>query len=269
MGNTAKQKLYNFITSNGWVPDPAETIPKHLGGWNTTPEQRAERVQSPHAFMRPATFGGNWHIHLEYNRSRGSYSRASVAGNTLQAIHITHQPVEGEREHLGRVGELRNVDNRSYARFHSTLLWNTLRGYKPNGDSESLIEVAHKLLKDPETAIWLAIQTWYDGDERERKAEMARRALAREQARPLPIEIEREEWNRRVRKLVIAAKAVYGADGTSDLAQLVTDATLAVEAIKAALDDQTDEVVDANLAEAHHKLNQQDQEALKAFLQTP
>lgn len=267
MAKTAKEKLIDLIRSEGWVPDPTQTIRVHASRFGLTEEQTPERKQHPHAFMKRAAHGGTWRLFLDYT-NRSSYHGGF--GNTLKSAHINWADDRGDRMPMNGLSTLKNVENITWGKASKESLWEALKFHGKDGEIGTLGGAVKLLVTDPDTSVWLAAQWSWDKSERLRIAEEKAEALRQAKAQPLPVVVTQQgygsEWGAIARKLEYAARDIARADGTSDLPQLVADAQLALEGIQSALTDEAREVSEAIVGEAHHKLWGADAEALRKFL---
>lgn len=249
---TTKEKTLALVTERGWLLDPGAL----WAADGTLQHRNSPEVQNPYAFFRPGPDGGTWHIYLNYVKNRNGRSGYRNIGNTLRSVDFSFTPTDGSKVNLG---VLKNTDNLAYEKIQNRSIWQALRAYKPNGNSESLTEVAAKLIKDPTTAIWLTFQAQHDDQVRRASERAAEREDERARKQPLPIVIPegtgyQGQWRQLTWNLKAATDAIHKADGKSDLPQLVTDAILKLEAIQAVLTDEARQVVDANLYEVHSGL---------------
>lgn len=251
----AREKFLQIVRENGWKPDTTATVAtssRRLGS-------RDERAQDPHAFIKNAADGGTWRIDLDYSVSSGSgYFRSTRNGSTLRRLTLRYLPVGSSTETLddGRVrlpyiDPLTNDDHSQLSRWsrHDNVLFQPSDHNKPSALYEALDREGAKpltlrqraelVVKDPDTAAWLAAEQRYNNDIAERKRRDAARLDEQLRARPLPVTVSTEgyasEWRKLTWKLESAAKALDRADGKSDLPQLVAEAHHALHAIDRAL----------------------------------
>jgi len=249
---TTKEKTLALVAASGWILDPDVT-------WNRSGYLRhreSDQEQNPYAFMKPGPDGGTWHLYLNYVKKQTGWSSYRYVGDTLREATFSFTSADGEK---WTKTTLKNTDNLTHGVYNQRIVWQALREYKPNGNSESLTEVAAKLIKDPTTAIWLTFQAQHDDQVRRASERAAEREDERARKQPLPIVIPegtgyQGQWRQLTWNLKAATDAIHKADGKSDLPQLVTDAILKLEAIQAVLTDESRQVVDANLYEVHSGL---------------
>lgn len=262
----AREKFIAFVKANGWTPDVRTTRRKRVRVIATGDFEYRD-VQDPFAFVKPGPDGGQWRIYLDY-RLKSSWSGGT--GNTLQGIAVGFYPTTDSQEGFIDFNSLVNAD-RGHTPSYNKHFWDALRQPKPDG-SASLKDAAELLIKDPTTSVWLALQAQHDAEEAERARVAAVRKDHEERSQPLPITVPNtgwgSEWKRRTYQLKSVATQIDNADGKADLVQLVTDMVIAVESIQAALNDEAEQAVSANLFDFHTKLTEQDAEALKKFLQS-
>ena len=232
---TAREKMLAFVVEHGWTLDPAKQIPKDR--WSS------ERKQDPHSFVKPAAHGGTWHVSLDYtNRSGGGWY--NTIGNLLNYVEVSYRNAAGELEpptswsHQGNIGTLRNTDRSSYR--SDSHLWKALGPKRWMEKPPSISDRARLLFTDPDYAIWLGKEAEHEYDtarQAERDANEAERKL---RERPLPITVDRSEWQRLSRKVKYAADAVEQAHGNSDLHALVADLIVATAAVMSVIEEKVE-----------------------------
>ena len=232
----ARAKFLELVEANGWILDNDATVAVKYG---------RERKQDPYAFMKNAAHGGTWHIQLNYMNNTGW---STSYDERLRGVTVSYRNADGDLEPKsswgifgGNVGTLKKPGN--YDGFNG--LWVAL-------GPGSLRERAEKLVRFPELAVWLTMETRHEHKLEIKAADEARQREREARAKPLPVTVDQgrliSEWYGLTSKLVQAAEAVKKADGMSNLPVLVAKMELALNDIKGVLTEEAWE-----LAQRHYE----------------
>lgn len=237
-----REKFLKLVADNGWTLDPYS--------WASTGWSGRDQKNDPFALLKPALDGGTWRILLDY-RDRSSRSRCSTDGR-LRGVTVEYIPAGTEvtTNYYGKpvlegskIGHLKRP-----GKYGESSLWEALGAY-----DDTVVTKATKLVKDPETAVWLAAEARYLHDERMRQESRRRIALQEQRDQPLPITLGEGEhdygspWGVLRGKFNTAARQVVEADGTSDLPRLIAEAQLALNEIIEVLTPEAREALEAHL----------------------
>lgn len=266
MALSAKEKTFKTLADNGWVLDPSETVRKLIqrSNYATRTEATYADVQDPNAFVKNAAHGGTWHIRLDYSSSSYSYSRRNAV---LKAVQVTYKNELGPVDiqlgdgYRNRGIRLANTDK---SRWDGTsYLWEALK-WKSNGDVRSLRDAADLFFKNPDLAIWLAIEETHKANIKHWLQAKDRWETSVAKARPLPVTIDMPSqfgdgneyyrkggWHDLTTTLKSVAYKIENADGRSDLPQLVADAHVALNNIVSVLTPEARNAMFDTLAVAY------------------
>jgi hypothetical protein len=224
--------MVEFVKANGWELDTEATTQMVGGG----------RRQNPHNFVRPATDGGKWKMHLDYAVNQGYRLRYD---NRLREVVLTYIPA-GELDRMDRTWRpqytwtLKNPNGFSSWKFGlqhglGQWLWQALED--ENTDKPLTLRArAELLVKDPDLAVWLAAVANYDHSV-EVQAHKVRHEEERQlRARPLPITVEPYVFRQMTSRLESAAERLHRADGLSDLPTLLGNVRDALDAVGRVVD---------------------------------
>jgi hypothetical protein len=215
-----------FVKANGWELDTEATTQMVGGG----------RRQNPHNFVRPATDGGKWKMHLDYAVNQGYRLRYD---NRLREVVLTytavHHPAEGAPRFKNRPRDTWTLRNPNGFNRTGPWLWQALED--ENTDKPLTLRArAELLVKDPELAVWLAAVAKY-GHSVEVQADRVRYEEDRRlRARPLPITVEPYVFRQMTSRLESAAERLHRADGMSHLPTLLGNLQDALDAVTRVVD---------------------------------
>lgn len=225
----ARQRMLELLEANGWTLDPAETV--------YTSRYSRETRPNPHAFFKPATHGGTWHIKLDYTNRANTWSTS--IDDTLRRVDVNYCNAEGDPDpsplwsSRGNIGALKRPST-AYNDYNDL--------YEALGDG-TLSKRAERLVKDPDLGVWLTKETEHARKIVEVRLNAERSRQERLAAQPLEITVGNgaHDYNSPyavlVSKLTIAADRIKKADGRSDLPKLLADARVALDDIVSVLTD--------------------------------
>lgn len=223
----AREQLIDFAERHGWLLDLKAVRSRHV--WKSGTEE-----QDPNRFVRTAhpDLGGQWHIELDYEvvGDPEVYRSTRQWDNTLRAVRIWHSTAVDENGVRTSCQELRNYLQSNSGR---SLLWDLTS--RPDGKFVPLRKRAEMLLRDPDTLMWLTVETYFGEEETRRRELREREARQRARHRPLPITMPASEWRSTGDKLRRVAGDIANADGLSDLHSLIKDAEDLLDVLRAGL----------------------------------
>lgn len=237
---SARERMLGILKEHGWTQDESRTYRVGYRRSYRGPDNREVRVHPGH-WVKPAIDGGTWKLYLNYEVP-GSYS--TRFDNRLRDAQLTYQPADPEAKK--RYWRLSTPTRSRYYQPLPEPLYAVLGG---GNETASLRERVELLVRNPELAVWLAMEEQHTRKlEAEKRVEQMRRDRE-ERARPLPITVEHDPetaswkstpWRELTNRAERAAKAVAGADGKSDLYALVDELEAATAAIREVLKVRVD-----------------------------
>lgn len=229
-GHGARAEMIKLLGQRGWLPDPTVTAASRAYGLG-------ERKQHPHAFVRDAERGGQYLIVLDYvvkDSYGGRYD------DRLRGVDVYYRATP-------------DSDRKLVAALLTPGKWRRGSGLFQILGPGTLRQRAERLIKDIDLALWL-------GKEADFAERLKTDALMEEQRQdrkdreaPLPVTVSQEgcgsEWKQLTNALKTAACRVDDADGKSDLPALIVDVHVALDNVRAVLnDDAQDDVFTAMVA---------------------
>jgi hypothetical protein len=225
MALSAKEKLIAALKAGGFALDPTAT--KYRSRYSD------DRVQNPNVYVKDATFGGTWRIRLEWNQTDSYYNRDT---DTLKAVSIEHRPADADpgsefNKGFKRLYRLENFDRSRYT-YSDKSMWVVLDD-ETKAKPLSVSARAIKMVKDIETAVWLAMEETHSENVRKAEREDKQRQDRAERAKWEQSTMDRREFQRTAYNL--HSFALERADGKTDLAAELAKVREALEKLEASL----------------------------------